>query len=78
MADSPAVKESLQRIEAAGYAVHLAVDCEQDSETARRRVALTAPRRVAEPSFKINTLDLSFLRSIGIDPTRKRRSRRQD
>ena len=76
IADSSDVKDSLRRIEEAGYSLHLTVDCKQDSETARRRVQLTKPRRGREPVFKINTRDLSFLKSIGIDPTRKRRPRR--
>ena len=29
----------------------------------------------AEPNFRINSKDLAFLRSVGIDPTRRRRSR---
>jgi hypothetical protein len=41
--------------------------------------ALHAERRGssgAEPPFRINGEDLAFLRSVGIDPTRRRRGRR--
>jgi hypothetical protein len=33
------------------------------------------PRAPAAPPFRIDGEDLSFLRSIGIDPTRRRRRR---
>lgn len=33
------------------------------------------PAADEEPSFRINSKDLAFLRSVGIDPTRRRRSR---
>ena len=33
------------------------------------------PARDEEPRFRINSKDLAFLRSVGIDPTRRRRSR---
>ncbi len=39
--------------------------------------ATTAPRHSSgEPAFQIDGRDLSFLRSIGIDPTRRLRRRR--
>ena len=34
-------------------------------------------RRDPEPVFQINTQDLSFMKSIGIDPTRRLRRRRR-
>ena len=48
---------------------------EEDGSARRLRLQAT-PSPGGEPSFRINTRDLSFLRSIGIDPTRKRRGRR--
>ena len=33
------------------------------------------PAAEEDPSFRINSKDLAFLRSVGIDPTRRRRSR---
>lgn len=54
-------------------------------EAARRPepAAAAAERAVkgstaAEPDFRIDGRDLAFLRSIGIDPTRRRRGRRRD
>ena len=79
VADSSEVTENLRRIQQAGYCLYLSVDCKHDSHAQKnqKRVALKAPRLPAtEPVFKINTEDLSFLRSIGIDPTRKSRRRR--
>ncbi len=57
-------------------------------ETVERRHALQRlPRRLparsggaqgGEPQFRINSDDVAVLRSLGIDPTRKARRRRQD
>jgi hypothetical protein len=50
------------------------------SRTARAssRISRTTSRTTSntEPAFQINGKDLSFLRSIGIDPTRRLRRRR--
>ena len=78
-ADSSEVDKTLLRVEQAGYSLYLTVECKQDEEDAdeRRRIPLRSRRdRLPEPVFKINTSDLTFLRSIGIDPTRKSRRRR--
>ena len=88
IADSPEVDKTLLRVQQAGYSLYLTVECRQDEEDAdeRSRIPLRGRRdrlpgrdRLPEPVFKINTSDLTFLRSIGIDPTRKsprRRSKR--
>ena len=75
------MSENLRRIQEAGYSLYLAVECkgEADKGADVSRLALKSSRRGSvEPVFRINTDDLSFLRSIGIDPTRKRRTRRSD
>jgi len=84
IADSLEVNENLLRVQQAGYSLYLTVECrheEQDVDE-RRRIPLKSHRdrlsgrgRLPEPVFKINTSDLRFLRSIGIDPTRKWRKR---
>ena len=77
---SPDVSGHLLRLQESGYTLYLTVDCRHDSARGANgagRVSLkTSPPPTGEPVFKINTGDLSFLRSIGIDPTRKSRSRR--
>lgn len=45
---------------------------------AARRSAGASDGGSAEPDFRIDGRDLAFLRSIGIDPTRRRRGRRRD
>ena len=77
---SPDVSGHLLRLQESGYTLYLSVDCKRDSPGAGNgagRVSLNrSPPPSGEPVFKINTGDLAFLRSIGIDPTRKSRSRR--
>ncbi len=77
---SPDVSGHLLRLQESGYTLYLTVDCKHDSTRGGNgagRVSLkTSPPPRGEPVFRINTGDLSFLRSIGIDPTRKSRSRR--
>jgi hypothetical protein len=71
IAESPEVGETLRRIESEGYSLHLVLDCKRDGETPAAPAARPAGR--AEPVFRINGDDLFFLRSCGIDPTRRRR-----
>jgi len=70
IAESPEVHRRLWKLQRAGYTLQLSLDCARDDE-----IAASAPP-AAEPGFRIDAEDLAFLRSIGIDPTRKRRARR--
>ena len=67
----PSMRDTLRRIESEGYSLHLVLDCKRDGEAQTPAV----PRAAAggEPVFRINGDDLFFLRSCGIDPTRRRR-----
>lgn len=67
--ESAAVLQSLRLLHRHGYTLHLLLDCERDGTTATDGRARSEP----EPAFRIDTADLAFLRSIGIDPTRRRR-----
>ena len=50
---------------------------QQEEEGSGAALELTASKAAAEaPLFKIDGEDLTFLRSIGIDPTRSLRKRR--
>ena len=71
IADSPEVGKTLRRIESEGYSLHLVLDCKRDGESLPE--PSPAPRPGGEPAFRINGDDLFFLRSCGIDPTRRRR-----
>lgn len=81
ISESSDVNRTLRKIREEGYSLYLLVDCKR--EGAEEPLSLTAPRFYSgsspgsgEPVFQIDGRDLSFLRSIGIDPTRRLRRRR--
>jgi len=76
ISESPDVHQSLRRIRDEGYSLYLLVDCKRDSISFEEVHAEVSRRPLGEPAFQIDTRDLSFLRSIGIDPTRQMRRRR--
>ena len=78
------VHDSIQRIREEGYNLYMVLDAKVG---VNRRESVRGARRPigdAEPedagteraSFRINVKDLRFLKSVGIDPTRKVRARR--
>ncbi len=80
------VHDSIQRIRDQGYNLYMVLDAKVgvnrlESRSGHRRLAaqsnpdgpLSAQERAA---FRINLKDLRFLKSVGIDPTRKVRVRR--
>lgn len=75
IAESTEFNQTLRKIRDEGYSLYLLVDCKRDPEAAEP-VTFDALRREPEPVFQIDGRDLSFLRSIGIDPTRRLRRRR--
>ena len=78
ISESTEVSRSLRKIREEGYSLYLLVDCKRDG-SGEESLALSSPRaavRAADPAFQINGRDLSFLRAIGIDPTRRLRRRR--
>lgn len=81
IADDPKIGRTLRRIRRRGYTLHLLLDCKREPEPEpeleqEETMALARRPREAEPAFQIDARDLSFLRSIGIDPTRQLRRRR--
>jgi hypothetical protein len=84
LAESSEVHRTLWRLQREGFTLQLFLDCqrEEDPRRSARRPSARAGRRKpaaaaeAEPTFRIDADDLRFLRSLGIDPTRKRRARR--
>lgn len=85
ISDSTEVSRTLRRIREEGYSLYLLVDCkrdplaemgEDDDALPERPRSHRRERREREPVFQINGTDLHFLRSIGIDPTRRQRRRR--
>lgn len=70
---------ALHQLQQRGYSLYLAVDCDGDDVEEPKPLGLPEPPQPKrEPSFRIDGRDLSFLRSIGIDPTRRLRRRRSD
>jgi hypothetical protein len=81
------VHDSIQRIRDEGYNLYMVLDAkvgvnkrEARSGRARRAVAAAEPEEIERSgeraAFRINLKDLRFLKSLGIDPTRKVRVRR--
>jgi hypothetical protein len=82
------VHDSIQRIRDEGYNLYMVLDAKVGVN--RREARLTRTRRGSakveeiedgptseeRAAFRINLKDLRFLRSVGIDPTRKVRKRR--
>jgi hypothetical protein len=88
ISESTDVNDRIQRIRDEGYNLYVVLDAtiglnkdDESGETApvgeqAPTVALTkSPRR--DVQFRIDISDLGFLRSIGIDPTRKVKSHRR-
>lgn len=89
ISESSEVSRTLRKIREEGYSLYLLVDCKREPSEAEA-LALPASRQalgpasgspaaassVSEPAFQIDGRDLSFLKSIGIDPTRRMRRRR--
>jgi len=79
ISESSEVSRTLRRIREEGYSLYLLVDCKRELLDLEP-TAPTAPpvprSSGGEPVFQIDGRDLSFLRSIGIDPTRRLRRRR--
>lgn len=83
ISESSEVSRTLRKIREEGYSLYLLVDCKREGADGEH-LALTPPATAqvahgasaGEPSFQIDGRDLSFLRSIGIDPTRRLRRRR--
>ena len=80
------VHDSIQRIRDEGYNLYMVLDAKvgvnrrSARSSARRRSAAETGKAAAgtgeQAAFRINIKDLRFLKSMGIDPTRKVRTRR--
>lgn len=78
ISDSTDVHRTWRQLRDEGYSLYLVVDCKREEETEEEAPAdrMRLVDEAEEPVFQINGSDLSFLRSIGIDPTRRPRRRR--
>ncbi len=77
MAESPEVHDRLEAIRREGYTLNLFLDCKKSEDDDDGGVDETSSTRrpLPPPTFRINGRDLAFLRSLGIDPTRRTHSR---
>ena len=84
IAESPEIGESLRRIHDEGFELQMVFECkstpeesaeEAPAEPAESKTPARRARRAVQPVFRIHGEDLAFLRSIGIDPTRRRGAR---
>lgn len=74
ISESAEVHRTLHRMHREGYTLQLFLDCQPAGDAPPEAVGATAGQ--AEPAFRINSDDLSLLRALGIDPTRKSRLRK--
>ncbi|MFY9550050.1 MAG: hypothetical protein WAU32_02770 [Thermoanaerobaculia bacterium] len=80
------VHDSIQKIRDEGYNLYMVLDAKVGVNKREAKAARGSRRASAEPeeprhageraAFRINLKDLRFLKSLGIDPTRKVRTRR--
>ena len=77
LADSDSLSDSVQRIKAAGWSLHLVIDRKSQSPPAGSVEVSAEDGLRIDPTFRIDGSDLSFLQSIGIDPTRRLRNRKR-
>jgi hypothetical protein len=79
LASSPDAAGALRRLRAEGFSLYLVADRgsrePKPGNGEQEALATVAAARAEErPDFRINVSDLFFLRSIGIDPTRRPKS----
>ena len=75
LSESTDVNRSMNRIRQQGWSLYLVVDRKREDETPEAFELTTRQCTSRDPVFKIDGRDLSFLKSIGIDPTRQLRRR---
>lgn len=83
LADSSDASQALRRIQEEGYSLFFLLDragkvpvpAGAASESENATMTPTTRTSIVEPVFRIDGQDLRFLRSLGIDPTRRIRRR---
>ena len=76
ISESAEVHRTLHRMHREGYTLQLFLDCQPAGTPAPAAEPQCVGQRALEPAFRINSDDLTLLRGLGIDPTRKSRARK--
>jgi hypothetical protein len=82
MHGSTEVHGAVRKICREGYSLHLVLDGKTEDQQARLELTsplideTVRPGPPAQATFRLNSDDVEFLRSVGIDPTRSVRRRR--
>ena len=66
----------MDRIREEGWSIYLVIDRNEEDETPEGFELTTEQDADESPVFRIDSRDLAFLKSVGIDPTRRVRRRR--
>lgn len=66
----------MDRIRDEGWSIYLVIDRNEEDETPEGFELTTEQDSDEIPVFRIDSRDLAFLKSVGIDPTRRVRRRR--
>jgi hypothetical protein len=76
LSGSAELHRSVWELQRAGFALRFSIECREREESSAGELPSRTPAASArEASFRIDAGDLRFLHSIGIDPTRRPRSR---
>ena len=78
LSESDEASSALDRVRREGWTLYLVVDRpvdDEDEDEESEAFELTVPPRLTsgDPVFEVDRRDLTFLRSVGIDPRRGRR-----
>jgi len=76
LSESADMHRAILRLQREGLTLQVSLDCSGDAAAPAGLPGRPASGPRSEPAFRIDAEDLRFLRSIGIDPTRRRPGRR--
>ena len=75
IAASPKVGDAVRRIRHQGYSLYLVLDRDEDERSTQIQLS-AGDDSTPKPGFQLNKADVSFLKSLGIDATRRGKRRR--
>jgi hypothetical protein len=75
MKEAPKVREEVRRLQLEGFSLSLALSNTRE-ERMTLKLEMQPPEAPPDPAFRLDGDDVSFLKSMRIDPTRRARRRR--